>query len=163
MLLSVANAIATTLVTSRLAYCNSFFQNIALKVIIKLLVQNCLARVVAWSPWFSCSVALLISLNWLPIPYRIIFKICTIAYQAFACKQPSHLHALLTPVRKFVQLRSSSSDLLLVPVRIFTKWQKVRRMKRRKRISPMILSTIIGCVWTNRCQLADSGRCRGMA
>ena len=54
-------------------------------------------------------------LHWLPVRYRIIFKIYTITYQVLSCKQPSYLHSLLTPVRTFVQLRLSSSDLLFVP------------------------------------------------
>ena len=59
--------------------------------------------------------SLLRYLHWFPVWYRIIFKICTITYQALSCKQPSYLHFLLTPVRKLVQLQSSSSDLLFVP------------------------------------------------
>ena len=46
------------------------------------------------------------------ITYRIIFKICTITYQALSTKQPAHLHAMLIPKR---QLRSSSACLLSVP------------------------------------------------
>ena len=51
-------------------------------------VQNCLARVVTRSPRFSRSVPLLKSLHWLPVQYCIIFKICTIAYQALSSIQP---------------------------------------------------------------------------
>ena len=58
---------------------------------------------------------LLNSLHWLPVRYRISFKICTTAYLALSCNQPSCLHSLLTPVRKPVQLRPSSSGLFLVP------------------------------------------------
>ena len=73
--------IATALVSSRLDYCNSLLYNIANKAIAKLQrVQNCLARVVTRSPRFSPSVPLLKSLHWLPLHYRIIFKIYAIAY-----------------------------------------------------------------------------------
>ena len=78
-------------------------------------VQNCLARVVTRSPRFTPSKPLLKSLHWLPVQYRIMFKMCTITYQALSSKQPSYLHTLLTPIRKPIQLRSSTSDLLLVP------------------------------------------------
>ena len=44
----------------------------------------------------------------------INFKICTVTNQALSCRQPLYLHSLLTPVRKPVQLQSSSSDLLFV-------------------------------------------------
>ena len=44
-----------------------------------------------------------------------MFKMCTVTYQALSSKQPSYLHTLLTPIRKPIQLRSSTSDLLFVP------------------------------------------------
>ena len=79
--LSVAKTIATALISSILDYCNSILYNSANKDITKLhRVQNCLARVVTRSPFFSRPVPLLKSLHWLPVHYRIIFKICTIAY-----------------------------------------------------------------------------------
>ena len=46
--------------------------------------------------------------------YRIIFKICTINYQALSPKQPAYLHSLLTPARQPRQLRPSNSNLLFV-------------------------------------------------
>ena len=116
MSLSVDKSIATALVSSRLDYCNSLLHNIAIKDITKLQrVQNCLARVVTRSPRFSRSVPLLKSLHWLPVRYRIIFKICTITYQALSTKQPAYLHSMLTPARQPRQLRSSGSGLLSVP------------------------------------------------
>ena len=116
MSLSVAKTIATALVSSRLGYCNSLLNNIPIKDITKLQrVQNCLARVVTRSPRFSRSVPLLKSLHWLPVRYRIIFKICTFTYHALSTKQPAYLHSMLTPARQPRRLRSSGSDLLSVP------------------------------------------------
>ena len=116
MSLSVAKTIVTALVGSRLDYCNSLLHNIAIKDITKLQhVQNYLARVVTRSPRFSRSVPLLKSLHWLPVRYRIIFKICTITYQALSSKQPAYLHSMLTPARQPRQLRSSGSKLLSSP------------------------------------------------
>ena len=60
----------------------------------------------------SPSLPLLKSLHWLPVRYRIMFKIGTIAYHALSSKQPACFHSLLTPVR---QPRSSDSNLLFVP------------------------------------------------
>ena len=45
----------------------------------------------------------------------IIFKICTIAYQALSSKQPAYLHSLLIPSRQHRQLRISNSNLVFVP------------------------------------------------
>ena len=114
--LSVAKTIATALVSSRLDYCNSLLYNTANKDIARLQrVQNCLARVVTRSPRFSSSVPLLKSLHWLPVHYRIIFKICTISYQALASKQPTYLNSMLTPARNSRELRSTSSNPLYNP------------------------------------------------
>ena len=119
--LSVAKAIATALVSSRLDYCNSLLYNTANKDIAKLQrVQHCLARVVTRSPRFSRSVPLLKSLHWLPVHYRIIFKMCTIAYQALSSTQPAYLNSMLTPTRNSRQLRSTSSNPLHIP-RVKTK------------------------------------------
>ena len=124
MSFAVVKTIATALdfVSSILDYCNSFYHNIALKdkEILKLLrVQNCLARVVTRSPRFSHSLPLLKSwhCHWLPVRYRIIFKICTITYQTLSSNQPAYLHSLLTPARQLSlrQLRSSNFNILFVP------------------------------------------------
>ena len=113
MSLFVAKTIATALVTSILDYCNSLLYNTANKdIAILQRVQNCLARVVTRSPRFSRSVPLLKSLHWLPVHYRIIFKICTIAYQALSSIQPAYLNSMLTPARNSRQLRSTSSNPL---------------------------------------------------
>ena len=119
--LSVAKTIATALISSRLDYCNSLLYNTANKDIARLQrVQNCLARVVTRSPRFPSSVPLLKSLQWLPVHYRIIFKICTISYQALASKQPTYLNSMLTPARNSRELRSTSSCPLYIP-RVKTK------------------------------------------
>ena len=57
---------------------------------------------------FTYSMSLLKSLLRLPVRY---IKICIITYQTLSCKQPLYLLSLITAV----QLRSSSSDLLIVP------------------------------------------------
>ena len=72
-------------------------------------VQSRLAMVVLRSPRFFTQY------HWFPVRYRIIFKICTITYQALSSKQPAYLHSLLTPARQPRQLRSSNSNLRFVP------------------------------------------------
>ena len=67
------------------------------------------------SSHFSRSVPLLKSLQWLPVQYRIVFKICIITYQALSSKQPAFSHSLLTPAKRPRQLRSSNYNLLFVP------------------------------------------------
>ena len=66
-------SLVTELVTSRLDYCNFFFQNIALEDITKLQkkvqgVQNCLSRVLTTSPRFTCVIMLFLKrLHWFPV------------------------------------------------------------------------------------------------
>ena len=116
MSLSVAKTIATALVSSRLDYCNSLLHNIAIKDNTKLQrVQIFLAGVVTRSPRFSRSVPLLKSLHWPSVRHRIIYKICTITYQALSTKNPAYLHSMLTSARQPRQFRSFGSDLLSVP------------------------------------------------
>ena len=81
-----------------------------------MFIYDSLLRVVTRSHRFCRSVLLLKSLHWLPVHYRIIFKMCTIAYQALSSTQPAYL----TPARSFRQLRSTSSNPLYIP-RVKTK------------------------------------------
>ena len=57
--------------------------------------QNWLARLVTKSPPFTSSVPLLRSLHWLPIRFRILFKINLLTYKTLREKQPVYLHSML--------------------------------------------------------------------
>ena len=50
------------------------------------------------------------------VQYRIIFKMCTIAYQVLSSTQRAHLNSMLTPARNSRQLRSTSSNPLYIPL-----------------------------------------------
>ena len=83
-------------VCSRLDYCNSQLNNIAKRDLAKLQrVHNCLARVVGRAPRFSSSLPLLIQLHWLPVTYRINFKLSTLTYRDLFSQQPPCLTCLL--------------------------------------------------------------------
>ena len=112
---SVAKTNATALVRSRLDYSNSLLYNIANKDLRKLQrVQNCLASVVTRSNLYR-SVPFLKPLHWLPVHYRILFKMCTIAYQSLSSMQPAYKNVMLTPARNPRQLRSTRSNPLYIP------------------------------------------------
>ena len=114
--LPVAKTIATTLITSKLDQCNSILQNIASKNILKLqCIHNCLARVVIRYLRFFHSVTLLKSFHWLPVQSRIIFKLCTVAYQAISSEEMSYLFSMLSLAPKPREIRSSGFHLLTVP------------------------------------------------
>ena len=114
--ISTAKTISTALISSRLDYCNSLLNNIAKRDLAKLQrVQNCLARVVLRAPRFSPSLPLLKQLHWLPVSYRINFKLSTLAYRALSTQQPFYLASLLHLSNIPRQLRSSVSQQLIVP------------------------------------------------
>ena len=114
--LSTAKTISNSLISSRLDYCNSLINNIAKQDLSKLQrVQNCLARVVLRAPRFSPSLPLLKQLHWLPVNYRIKFKLSTLTYRALAIHQPPYLASLLHFSNVPRQLRSSTSQQLSIP------------------------------------------------
>jgi hypothetical protein len=116
--LSLENAktLAIAMVTSRLDYCNSLLFGLAEKDLMKLQrVQNCLARVVTRSPPLTRSTPLLRSLHWLPINFRIQYKINFLTYKILTSEQPSYLRNLLQRAVPSRSLRSNKGFLLSVP------------------------------------------------
>ena len=57
----------------------------------------------------------LIHLHWLPVHYRIQFKIATLTYKTLATCQPSYLYNLFQLHQPSRALRSSAQQLLQVP------------------------------------------------
>ena len=94
--LDSAKLLANGLVSSCLDYCNSVLSEIVETDLTKLQrVLNCLARVVTKSPPFTRRVPLLRSLHWLPVKYRVHFKICLLTYRALHKEQPVYLRSLI--------------------------------------------------------------------
>ena len=119
--LDLAKQIAVALVSSRLDYCNSLFHNMPENDIARLQrVQNCLARVVTNAPRFSRSVPILKRLHWLPVKFRIHFKICAITFRTLKENQPAYLADLLVRPKCSKYLRSTNSNRFVV-LRIKTK------------------------------------------
>src|ERR687891_468510 len=70
-----ASVIATSLVQSKLDYCNSLFFNLPFCEINRLqFIQNSLARAVTQSSRFAHITPVLKSLHWLKIKERILYK-----------------------------------------------------------------------------------------
>ena len=119
---ALAKQIAVALVTSKLDYCNSLLHEIPAEDLQKLQrVQNCLARVVTKAPRFRRSIPLLKSLHWLPIKFRIQFKICTFVFCCLNDGQSSYSSSLLFSADSVKHLRSNNTNKLKVP-RIRTKF-----------------------------------------
>ena len=83
-------------------------------------VQNCLARVVTKAPRFSRSVPILKRLHWLPVKFRIHFKICAVTYRTLKENQPAYLADLHVRPKCSKYLRSTNSNRFVAP-RIKTK------------------------------------------
>ena len=67
------------------------------------------------SPRFFSVTPLLKSLHWLPVQYRIKYKIYTLTYKVIHKCQPVYLHNLHKPLNRTRILRSSDEDQLIVP------------------------------------------------
>ena len=70
------------------------------------------ARILARLPRFSHISATLCDLLWLPIRYRITFKMCILTYQAYHRTAPSYLCDLIVPYVNTRSLRSNNKCLI---------------------------------------------------
>ena len=114
--LDSAKVLANALVSSRLDYCNSLLSGIAETDLTKLQrVLNRLARVVTKSPPFTRSLPLLRFLHWLPVKYRVHFKICLLTYKTLHEEQPVYLRSLIAIFLPSRSLRPNRGITLSIP------------------------------------------------
>ena len=114
--LDSAKLLATALMSSRLDYCNSLLYGIADIDLTRLQrVKNKVARLVTKSPPSTRSIPLLRSLHWLPVRFRILFKINLLTYKTLREKQPVYLHSMLAASIPSRSLRSNNDNSLSVP------------------------------------------------
>ena len=78
-------------------------------------ILNCLARVVTKSPSLTRIVPLLRSLHWLPVKYRVHFKICLLTYMALHEELPVYLRSLIATSLPSCSLRSNRRITLSIP------------------------------------------------
>ena len=99
--------IANALVSSRLDYCNSLFLSLTDFEV----RQNSLCRVVTRYSKFSHITPQPKKLHWLPVRYRVQFKIGLIAYKILNQGQPVYLRELFHPYTSFRNTRHSTPKL----------------------------------------------------
>ena len=90
--LSAATALANSLVSSKLDYCNSLYNGISQANLNKIQrIQNTLARVVTNTSKFEHITPILKKLHWLPIKQRIDYKLCLLTYKTLQIQQPTYV------------------------------------------------------------------------
>ena len=109
-------------VSSRVDYCNSLLYGLPAYQLNKLQrVQNAAARLIFQESKYCHVRPLLYNLHWLPVKFRIDFKILLLTYKAINGLAPFYLQELinLKEACKY-KLRSDCDGLLLNPVKFKT-------------------------------------------
>ena len=108
--------LVTCFILSRLDYCNSLLFGVSDETLDRLQkVQNAAARLIYGLRKNDHITATLKELHWLPIRFRIEYKIALITYKTLNGQGPEYLQELLIPVRHQKSLRSSKRNLLKIP------------------------------------------------
>ena len=111
---TAAITLANVFVHSRVDFCNSFFYDLPKYSVHRLQkVQKTVTRIVTKSSHFLHITPTLKSLHWLPIFYRINFKICCITASVLSLDEPFHLSTLRTHRSNTHSPRTTSFSPLL--------------------------------------------------
>ena len=115
---SVTESLVHAFITSRIDYCNSLLHGLPNSHIIMKLqrIQHAAARLVTGTPRFCHVTPLLLHLHWLPISYRIKFKILLLTFKCLYGQAPNYLIDFITIKKQSrYSLRSNESIFLELP------------------------------------------------
>jgi len=111
-----ARTLVCSNVTSLLDYCNGLLIGLPASLLNLLQrVQNSAARVVKQLPKSSHITSILRDLHWLPISFRVDYKVLLLTFKGLNGLAPSYISNLLVPYTPSRTLRSSYDNLLTVP------------------------------------------------
>ena len=111
-----AQTLIHAFVTNHLDYCNSLFSGLPKSSINRLqLIQNTAARVLTKTRKSDHITPVLRSLHWLPVPFRINFKIVLFVFKSLNGLAPVYIFNLLSPHNPPRNLRSANKLLLDPP------------------------------------------------
>ncbi len=103
-------------ITSNLDYCNSLYSGMPAYLTEKLQrIQNAAARLVMRLPKFDHITVIMIQLHWLPVAYRIRYKVLLITFKALHGMAPVSLSNMLC-MHRSDHGRRSNKDLNLLKV-----------------------------------------------
>ena len=112
----MARTVACALVNSRLDYANAVLYKTSRANITKLQrVQNSLARVIMNNKRTDHMHPVLEQLHWLPVSYRIDYKVATLAFKVRSTGSPVYLRNIINDYEPTRELRSSNQLLLSIP------------------------------------------------
>ena len=97
--------LVTSLVLSKLDYCNGILYNISSDTLKRMqAVQNCAAKLIYDRRKYDSGLSsLFVSLHWLKVKERIIFKILLLVHKCLYCISPVYLNDLLSLTDSFIR------------------------------------------------------------